>query len=186
MRSATIGLPATVSGRRAKVSAAEQPPARAQLVGGIETDFRHDAALRLVGGTVGAGLFRPHAVVVVVEPLVAHRKHHVRAHPQAPAPERVLVSQAQFAAAGGLGHVAQQLGEGEAPGAAELPAHAAVDAVLARRHPGEALGDVVGRMAFEAVPEEDFEAPLLRGAEFQADAGTSAGRSARLRRCTAA
>ena len=29
----------------------------------------------------------------------------------------------------------------------------------------------LGRMAFEAVPEEDFKAPFLRGAEFQADAG---------------
>jgi hypothetical protein len=94
----------------------------------------------------------------------------MRAQPQAPAPERVLVSHAQLAAARGPGRVAQQFGEGKAPRAAELPAHAGVDAVLARRHPGEALGDVVGRMAFEAVAEEYFQAPFLRGAELQPDA----------------
>jgi len=43
--------------------------------------------------------------------------------------------------------------------------------VLARRHAGEALRDVVGRGALEAVPEEDLEAPLRRSAELQPDTG---------------
>src|SRR5712691_6690434 len=145
---------ADAAGPKRGGDAGEKMPALAEVIPDVKAEPSVDACARLVGGAVGGGLRRAHAVVVVVEPGVAGGEHEIRGKLQPAASALGAGSEPPFGSARIARDIAQDLAENVPPIETLFVAQPEIGFGNAGRHSREARRHPFDRKTFETMRKE--------------------------------